>query len=139
MVIALANDLDTSWRIEDIPDQDALYLRVHRSWWKDGKLNLGCFSNHPKKTGGMSTDWSKYSTPDDSRDRAKSPPDNAVFSLNVGAVRAIQGQTVEHSLISGDPEIPDNRAHAEVFGPKNTESRVHFGRIYQVEVALDDR
>lgn len=138
MVIALANDLDNFWPVEDIPDGDALYLRVHRTWWTSGKLNMGCFGNHPKKTGGMSTDRGKYSTPEVSHRRAKSPPDNAVFSLNVGAVRAIPGQTVVHAPISGDPAIPDNRAHTDVFGPKNAESRVHFRRIYQVEVALDD-
>lgn len=87
----------------------------------------------------MSTDWSKYSTPEQTRQRSlrSAPADNAVFSLHVAAVRAIPAQTVEHTPIFGDPEVPDNRAHAEIFGPKNAETRIHYLRIYRVEIGLD--
>lgn len=87
----------------------------------------------------MSTDWSKYTTPEETRRRGlrTAPTDNAVFGLDVGAVRGIPEQTVEHAPIFGNPEIPDNRAHAEVFGPKNAETRIHYLRIYRIEIALD--
>ena len=89
----------------------------------------------------MSTDWSRYATPDDTRNRAlrSDPLDNAVLALGVAAVRAIPGQTVIHAPIQGDDLIPDNRAHAEVLGPKNAESRVHFLRCYQIVLMLEPR
>ncbi|HEY7036968.1 MAG TPA: hypothetical protein VH482_36905 [Thermomicrobiales bacterium] len=117
-------------------------MRVHRRWFDQlGDLDPGCFQNHPKKTGGMSTDWSRYATPEETRDRAlrSDPADNAVLALGVGAVRAIPAQIVVHAPIQGELGIPDNRAHAEVFGPKNAESRVHFLRIYRLVLALDSR
>ncbi len=113
-------------------------MRVHQCWFEDGDLAPGCFQNHPKKTGGMSTDWSRYATPEQTRARAlrSAPSDNTVLAMNVGAVRAIPGQTVVHSPIQGHPEIPDNRAHAEVFGPKNVETRAYFIQRYRLVIAL---
>ena len=67
------------------------------------------------------------------------PLDNAVIALSVGAVRAIPGQTVIHSPVQGVEDIPDNRAHAEVFGPKNAETRVSFLRSYQLVLMLESR
>jgi hypothetical protein len=127
------------WPVEEIPDADELYLRVHRRWFEDGDLDPACFQNHPKKTGGMSTDWSRYATPEQTRARAlrSTPSDNAVLAMNVGAVRVIPGQTVVHAPIQGEPEIPDNRAHAEVFGPKNIETRAYFIEIARLVIALD--
>lgn len=71
----------------------------------------------------MSTDWAKYSTPEESRNRANRPEDNGVVEMRVGDVRAIPGLTVEHT------PIPLNRSHTDVFGPKTTETRVLLGRI----------
>ncbi len=72
--------------------------------------------------GGMSTDWEKYSTAEETRKRAqKSPPeDNGVLRLNVGGVRAINPLSVEHK-----PE-PDNRAHTEVLGDKKKDPEVRL-------------
>jgi hypothetical protein len=117
-------------------------MRVHRRWFDgSGDLDPGCFQNHPKKTGGMSTDWGRYATPEETCRRAlrSDPADNAVLALGVGAVRAIPSQTVVHAPIQGDPDIPDNRAHCEVYGPKNAESRVHYLRISRLVLALEQR
>ena len=70
----------------------------------------------------MSTDWSKYSTPMNTRDRARNPDRNGVISLGVGAVRAIP-QVVGHSPIAS------NRAHTDVAGEKSTEVRAMLRRI----------
>lgn len=128
------------WPIEEIPDTDDLYLRVHRRWFdQNGQLDAGCFRNHPEQTGGMSTDWSKYATPDQTRRRElrSRPADNAVVALNVGEVRAIPEQAVAHAPIQGDPDIPDNRAHAEVFGPKNARTRALFFEAHRRLIPLD--
>ena len=111
----------TPWPVERIPDSDSLYMRVHRAWLKpNGNVARGAFQNHGR---GMSTDWSKYSTAEDTRGRGKSPPDNAVVRMVAGQVRAIPGQRVEHS------PLLENRAHADVVGEKDTEIRVLLGRI----------
>jgi len=94
---------------EHVPDEDELYLRVHQNNLQPrGELHPGIFREH---NSGMSTDWSHYATPEETRQRATSPPElNGVVSLPVGGVRALEGLTVDH-----DP-LPDNRAHTEVHG-----------------------
>ena len=136
----MAVDLAGPWPVEEIPDEDQLYLRVHRRWLDTGDLDPGCFQNHPKTTGGMSTDWSRYATPEQTRARAlrSTPADNAVLALDVGKVRAIPSQVVQPAPIFGDPQLPDNRAHTEVFGPKNAETRIHYLRIYRMVLPLPD-
>lgn len=86
----------------------------------------------------MSTDWSRYAAPEQTQRGGlrRGPEHYAVLALNVGAVRAIPHQIVEHAPIFADPEVPDNRAHAEVAGRKNTETRLHYLRIYRMVLAL---
>src|SRR5665213_551520 len=100
--------MNEEWQIEEIPDQNFLFLRVHKSFVKFGEgIPLGAFKDHG---GGMSTDWDKYSTPEQTRNRAKRSPseNNGVLRLNVGEVRAISGLSVAHEPLS------ENRAHTEV-------------------------
>jgi hypothetical protein len=134
----VVGDVVGPWPVEFIPDADQLYMRVHRRWLERGDLDPGCFQDHPKRGGSMSTDWNRYATPEQTqRGGVRSgPSDNAVLALDVSAVRAIQGQTVEHAPIFGEPDVPDNRAHAEVFGPKNAETRVRYLRIYRMVLEL---
>ena len=128
------------WPVEEIPDRDDLYLRVHRQWLEAGDLAPGCFQDHPKKGGSMSTDWSRYATPEQTRNRAmrSGPENNAVLALGVGAVRAIPNQIVRHVPVCGDQEVPDNRAHTDVFGPKNAETRLRYLRIYRIVLTLPE-
>ena len=111
---------DGRWPSEAIPDGDHLFVRVHRQWLrKNGSVAPGFFKNRPdERTGAMSTDWSKYSTPDETRVRAKKPHDNAVGRLIVVDVRAIPEQMVVHTPIQNHPELPDNRSHTDIQGPK---------------------
>jgi hypothetical protein len=114
------------WPVEDIPDEDKLYFRVHDAHRKRGthEISVGAFVNRGGK--GMSTDWAKYSTPERTRDGAsKDPQRNAVVEFIVGEVRALPEQTVEHA-----PDVArNNRAHTEVSGPKSEEIRVKLGRL----------
>jgi hypothetical protein len=122
--ICLANEI-VPWEVEEIPDRDILFMRIPRVYFPDGILNTAAFHNIPKRDGGMSMDWNKYSTPRDTRRRSqqKPPEDYAIVSLEVGAVRAIPDQTVVHE------PLPTNRAHTEVFGEKHPEARLQFGRL----------
>jgi hypothetical protein len=108
-------------------------MRAHRMHFRGRELGLGVFK---PQGGGMSVNWSKYASKEETRQQAKSrPEDNAVISLPVGGIREIRGLTVEHT-----PE-PENRAHSEVFGMPNdreqlAETRVLLGRIAEVVLPL---
>lgn len=112
-----------SWQAEDIPGQDKLFMRVERSFVKNGEVIPGAFRNHPTETDGMSTDWSRYSTPQDTRQRAKVPVNNGVVEMLVSEVRQVPQQTVKHS------PIPTNRSHTDVWGVKDPEVRLKLRRL----------
>jgi len=120
------------WPVEYIPNEDSLYMRVHRTWFKpNGQISPGAFQN---RGDGMSTDWSKYSTPEETRLRArKAPGDNAVVAMVVKDVRAVPGQQVEHT------PLPQNQAHTDVRGEKDEEARVLIGRIAAVTLPLSEQ
>jgi hypothetical protein len=84
--VADDHGLSASWPQEDVPDSDHLYMRVHRVFEVDGELQPGVFRDHPPKgeSRAMSTDWSKYATPEETLRRAKSPSDNGVIGMVVG-------------------------------------------------------
>lgn len=79
----------------------------------------------------MSTDWNKYATPEECRARARVPDDNGVVEMVAGRIeREIPEQKVEHTPIQGRGDIPENRAHTDVIGPKeeDPETQVLFSR-----------
>ena len=103
-------------------------MGVHKTWFKpDGTLATGAFRN---RGAGMSTDWSKYATPEETRQRRRVPGDNAVVQMNVGQVRAVPGQSVTHT------PFPENRAHTDVFGEKDEEARVLLRRASTIILEL---
>lgn len=104
-----------------------MYYRVHRNFCNGGEIGPNVFRNHGD---GMSTDWEKYTTPEESRDRAKKPLENAVVSLIVGDVAKIPGQRIEHT------PIPENRSHADVLGDKDPQARVLLRRLAVIEIPL---
>jgi hypothetical protein len=130
----VADEVNDPWVSEPIPDQDLLYRRVHKMWVdSDGSIITGVFQNRPTDQVGMSTDWQKYSTPQETRLRARKPQDNAVIQMVGGKVREIPNQRVAHT----PDRANNNRAHTDVFGEKNPETRIKFSRICQVIISLD--
>jgi hypothetical protein len=107
------------WPIEQIPHEHFLFMRIHACYVKFGDP-IGAFRDIGN---GMSTDWEKYSTAQESRDRARDPSQNGVVKLNVGKICQLEGMAVAHT-----PE-PLNRAHSEVFGQKTPEIRMKLNRI----------
>ena len=100
----------TKWHIEIIPDEDDLYYRIHKMFFKEDPDIIPSASFRPQGKS-MSTDWNKYSTPERLRQRANNPEDNRIVEMNVGNVRTIP-LTVNHA-----PDYVEmNRAHTEVFG-----------------------
>lgn len=139
----MANELDhrdnqpcpTEWEIEEIPNADILYYRVHKNDWNpDGTPKEGAFRNSPnKQTSGMSTNWSKYSTAGQALEGTRKPKEEyGVVALNVAAVRAIPDQEIKHS--------PDrdsvNRSHTDVFGRKDPETRLGYMDAYAVAIPV---
>jgi hypothetical protein len=115
----------TQWPVEEIPDEHSLLMRVHKGHIKpDGSLGPGAFKN---RGDGMSTDWDRYSTPEETLHRAKNPKENGVIEMMVGKVRTVPEQKVEHTPMT------ENRAHTDVFGEKNKdpEVRTQLRRISQ--------
>jgi hypothetical protein len=114
-----------NWEMECIPDASYLFLRIHRNWLKGNDIIPGFFKNTPNTpTAGMSCDWDKYSTKEESQ-RARDPAANGVLEIVTREVRGIEAQIVRH-----DPDMSrNNRAHSQVFGEKTPEARLKLKRI----------
>jgi hypothetical protein len=102
---------DVVWAAEEIPNQDHVYMRAHRTFFRGSMLLPGVFCPHG---GGMSTDWDKYATPAETQSRARKPEDNAVLKLPVSGIRAIKNLEIKHTPDSQSQ--PPNRAHSDVLG-----------------------
>lgn len=117
------------WPSEPIPSTDVLYMRVHKQYLRPGRVSASCFKNRydagaGNGRSGMSTDWNRYATAEGCRSRARKPADNGVIALVVGHVREIPNQRVAHTPIQGRSDIPDNRAHTDVYGPKEDDPEI---------------
>lgn len=131
-------NMQSPWPVEDIQGKDWLYLRVHRNNFRDGKPTIGAFKEHGE---GLSTDWSKYSGPNDSRRRGKIPSDNGVIGFQVQNLNAITGIRIQHDpLFYGPSDEKNNRAHTNIKGVElnKPESRVALSRCYQLFIRQED-
>ncbi len=124
---------------EDIPDRDIVYLRIHRNSSPDGTINSAAL--RPQGEDGLSVDWAKYSTAEETQARARKPSANGVASVDVGGIRGIiyPGVTleVEHDPIENNPEIPDNIAHSLIKGAPNEleENRLEIRKLMAKQMA----
>ena len=126
------------WPAEEIPDPDKLYMRVHRNNVVNRELTPVALRDHAPPDGGragMSTDWSRYSSPEETRLRTDRNPDNyGVVEMIVGVARSIPGVAVEHT------PRPENRAHTDVFGDKkDQEIRVRLTRACEWVIAPPEK
>ena len=119
------------WVVEDIPSSDLLFLRIKHCHVDRGEPLPAAFRNHGSGDDlGMSTDWERYSTAEETRNRATEPTLYGVISMRVGDARDVPGQTVVHS-----PIWPENRAHTNVVGPKSRKEARDVG-LSSVEIRL---
>ena len=110
---------------EIIPDKCSLYYRVHELYYRDDELIPGVFL---ERGDGMSTDWDKYSTPEQSRKRAKNPNKNGIVSFAVGKLRNLSFN-VDHA------PSRSNQAHTNVKGV-TVESRLKLLDVYKWEIKI---
>lgn len=134
------------WPVEEIPGTARLFVRVHQDNWRDGRPKEGAFRFRgatPTADGSLSSNWDKYSDPEDTRVRSKEPHRNGVISLNVGFLTDELRLRVQHSpdhCLTRDPTTPwvrPNRAHTDVWSLESPEIRVLLRRECRVERALD--
>lgn len=82
----------------------------------------------------MSVDWSRYSTPEQTRARGRKPLECAVFALIAGEIRSIPTLDVLHT------PLPDNQAHCDVPLPSDPEDltyvRFKLNQIARIVLAL---
>ncbi len=119
----MADGVDGPWDVEEIADEEILYRRIHTQWFVDGELTPGAFKDYE-----MSTDWKRYSSAEEARQRARNPNLNAVVSLVAGEARHYAGQLVQHA------PLPENRAHTNVIGEKSLRVRQRLLDICTVEL-----
>jgi len=87
-----------NWTVEYIPNSDFLYRRVHANIliiaqnWDD----IPPFAF--KDNNGISVDWNKYSTPEESRQRAVNPEQIGIIQIKVESARQFQNLSVDHTL-----------------------------------------
>lgn len=122
--------------IEEIVDEDKLYYRVHKSQIIEKNLIPGAFRERGNdETKSMSTDWEKYSTPKQTKNRARNPKDNAVIGFITIDLRGLN-LSVIHSPSN------KNRAHTGVKGiaepiEKDTELRLKLLDVFNWEIEID--
>ncbi len=119
-----------AWEAEEIPNEDHVYMRAHRTYFRGAMLLPGVFRVHGS---GMSADWDKYSTPEETRSRARNPIDNSVLRLPVAGIRAIKNLEIKHTPDSQSE--PPNRAHSEVFGIPNSGEEQTEARASLLDIA----
>lgn len=114
---------------EEIPNTCRLLYRVHKKDIQDNKVVPEAFRERGEgEKRSMSTDWGKYSTPQESRMRAKIPINNAIVSFNVGEVRNIPLE------VTHNPDLErNNPAHTDVKGIdiNKDKARLELRRIYK--------
>lgn len=123
----------SGWPVEEVPDAAVLFRHVH--YFKltgTGAPRPGAFKN--AADGGMSTEWEKYATPSETRQRAselfdKPPAEFAVAALKAADVRSIKDQRIAHT------PRPRNRSHVDVFGDKDEEVRLKLARLAKIVLA----
>lgn len=99
------------YEVEEIPNHDKLFYRIHPNWMNDGQIIPGAF----RELGdGMSTAWSKYSTPTKLQERAGSLVN--IISLEVASVRSIKSLEVIHDPLYDKKRGIDDQAHSLVKG-----------------------
>ena len=105
---------------EEIPDSDTLYYRVHTRLVEDqGGLNPNVIRS---KEGCLSTDWSRYSTAEESQTR-QDPAKNGIIGFPVKGVRSIDPLAVGHAPLS------NNRSHTEILGFDQPGSRAEQKKL----------
>jgi hypothetical protein len=125
VVADVADAVEQNWGAEEIPDDAILYLRVRYTLVDaDGYAQVNAFRDQGEA---MSMNWSKYATPEDTRQFSQRHPPHtyAVYAITAEVLRAKLGLIVVHTPRSY------NRAHVDVIGEKTAEVRTELSELCQ--------
>lgn len=125
---------------EQIPDEDFLFTRVHKSNLIKNLPKAGAFKNTPFNEGSevLSSDWDKYINAQQCRDsviksdKPKNPNDYFIWKMNVGRIRkeVIPSQEVSHT-----PRV-HNRAHSTIKGRKPANQNVNNAEFRSIIIEI---
>ncbi len=150
-------DNSTKWKTENVQNDAIVYVRVNREYIqkkgdKIGLPNTGAFYNTPKNGSDLSSDWNKYSTPEDSRERIgkefklsklgqyKTSSEFYIVSFKVQDIYDLElEQSIEHSPRQENfPDeidgFPWNRSHCSIIGDASLERRTRMPDICTWEI-----
>jgi hypothetical protein len=101
--------------VPNIPDEHHMYMRVHKQNidFKETNLNrmIRPVAFDAKGEGGLSVDWSEYSSVKESLARAKVPESNGIISMPILGIRA---NPLPLKVIHKPEDT--NYSHCEIFG-----------------------
>lgn len=115
------------WPVEEIPDDDILYYRIHKNVIEQAKSSGHSANKLPPEVfryqgGDLSVQWKKYTTAQAARGGGRSPAhENGIVEFTAGPVRG-DGHKVVHSPSSR------SRAHSSIRG-NEPDVRITLSRI----------
>lgn len=93
--------------VEHIPNSHLLFYRIHKNntYPNGSPMPVAFVERGDDNDRGMSTDWSKYSNPQETKNRSNNPDKSkiGVLSFEVKKVRQISYQEVLHAPQRGNP------------------------------------
>jgi hypothetical protein len=127
----LSVDESRPWAKEVIPNEDLLFMRAHKSYFRNGDLMPGVFRD---VNGGMSLNWKRYcGSPEEARAKAsKNPEANAIIGLIAKDIRNTE-LVLEHT----PDEFLNDRSHSDALGEKTTEIRTQLMKVLSWQIRLD--
>lgn len=148
MVLRLVSATVSAWEVEDIPDEDTLYMRVLGREIKDDDIPEFAFSD--RRGEGKSVDWCKYARPEFTRHGNQGADKYAVIAFRKGDICSFEELSVQHDPEPPVPESEDlkervgNRAHANIHGlnipeaRRKTKIRADLRRMAQLVIRAED-
>ena len=143
----------TDWEKEEIPDIDPsgkyyfLYRHIHQTYIKvrePERISPSAFKDEDGE--GISTDWSKYSSVNETQKRSINKPSRefGVVSLVIKEIRKdihLKELSIEHNPLQKTATFEGNRAHTDIQGIlkygrsyRKNEAQVHLARIAKWEI-----
>ena len=124
------------WPVEEIPDGDMLYYRIHKRVLAEASSNYSVSVTKDYlppavfiyQGGDLSVGWEKHTTANKLLKRARSPSETGVVEFAAGPVRE-DGHTVVHS------PSQCNRAHSSIRG-NQPDVRVTLSRIARWKINI---
>ena len=98
------------WPVETIPDEDAVYRRVHKALLDVEDPDFIPPAAFRVIEDEISVEWEKYASADEALRHAHDPLANGLLELQASSIRETGSLDIKHA------PLPDNRAHSNIVG-----------------------